>query len=682
MNSFFRNRFNVLSLIAVMLIFILLFGLSGLQLVQGGQYKALSENRMYKTMPIKAQRGEIVDRYGRPIVSNKMVFSVVISDRKLKNAQFNLMLADLLEMTLMHGYEYTDNLPIGLSEPYEYRFDARLPGGTDEGKWKKNLGIAAEAAAPLAMEALQKKFGIDESIKPEMVRRMVGLRYDMQQRMFGPRNQFLFMTDVNFNVVSIIKENTMRFIGVDILTEPVRDYPMGEVGAHIIGQVDIIYQEEYESLKAQGYAMNDLLGKSGLEKVLEKYLKGQDGRESMEYNAGGKKITVAKRLPPVPGNRAVVTIDAQLQKTAEESLAQAIGELRKVGVPAKAGGAAVAIEIGTGEVLALANYPTYNPATYKQDYAKLVVDSQKPMFNRAISGAYPPGSTFKMVTACAGLQEGVISTGEHINCTGRYEYYAPDYRPACWIFGQTGGVHGYENVTGAITDSCNIFFFETGRRLGAEKLGSYARQFGLGEYTGIELSGEAKGIVAGEQYRKSIGGIWYPGDTIQAAIGQSDNLFTPLQLANYVATFAAKGARYKPHIVKSVSSWDGNEVVSNTLPQLLNTVDIKDEYLKAIVAGMVKVTTEGSAKNVFADAAYTAAAKTGTAQVPGGLPNSVFVAFAPYDNPQIAVACMIEHGSIEGQGFHIAGAVRKIIDAYFGGQSTNQMTEGQNVLIR
>ncbi len=660
-------RKNILLIFTLILGAILSVKLINLQLVNGSYYREIAERRMYKTTTVKAPRGEITDRYGKALVNNKAAFGVMINDDFADNTELNEALISLFEIMEEYGVVYEDSLPISYSRPYEFRFGEVFGEGSDEAEWKEEYKFGIEASAQSVLAGLASEYDIiGMEINDDAFRRLTGLRYDMENRNFGGRNSFLLASDISIELVSRIKENSNITKGIEIVSEPVRQYPMGSTAAHILGRVDIIYRDEYEKLKDKGYGMNDLLGKEGLEKYLESYLKGKDGLESMEFNINGETVVLSQSEAVQPGNSAVLTIDSNMQKAAESALADAVTGLYQDGAKDVGGAAAVAIDVHSGEVLAIANYPTYDPATFKKDYNKLLADPKTPMFNRAVGGAYPPGSTFKPLTSIAGLQSGVISGSELINCDGPYEYYAPSYRPACWIHNDYGGKHGPINVVTALEVSCNIFYFETGRRLGIETLNEYGKAFGLGQKTGIEIGGEEAGILAGPEYRESRDGIWYPGDTIAAAIGQSDNAFTPLQMANYAATIANGGKRYAPHLVKSIISHDGSKTLATFEPKLLNEIEISDENLRLVHQGMRQVCTDGSAKVTFADAPFEAAGKTGTAQTRRDrTPHSWFISFAPYDDPQVAIAVVAEHGGVNGLGKHVYNVAREMYEAYF-----------------
>ena len=326
-------------------------------------------------------------------------------------------------------------------------------------------------------------------------------------------------------------------------------------------------------------------------------------------------------------------------------------------------GAAVVLDVNNGDVLAMATYPTYNPSLFNEQYSQLLKNPHKPMWNRAIGGTYPPGSTFKMLTSIAALESGVITPNTYINDEGVYRFYQ-DYQPACWLWRQNHTTHGSLNVSGALAHSCNYFYYEVGRLTGINTMNDYAKRFGLGELTGIELTGEeSRGRLAGPEDRtRQNAGQWRGGDTLQAAIGQSENLFTPIQLANYIATIANGGTRYKPHIIKSVRSAIDNKVLMQTESEIIDIVELKTENLLAVKQGMLDVTENGTAQSAFRGYEIKVGGKTGSAQVPTGSDNAVFVAFAPYDKPQLAIAVIVEHGN---KGSDVTPIVKAVFDNYF-----------------
>ena len=419
--------------------------------------------------------------------------------------------------------------------------------------------------------------------------------------------------------------------------------------------------EEYQEMKNDGYGFNDLIGKRGIEKVLEKNLRGTDGKTNVIRDIGASDEVSS--ISAVPGNYAVLTIDTDLQKAAEDSLAGHVAQISTADA-----GAAVVLDVTNGDVLAMANYPTYNPANFNQDYAELVQNSAKPIWNRAISGTYTPGSTLKPLIAISALESGAVTSNQKIVCNGIYDYYA-DYKPKCWIWSESHRTHGPQNVTQAIKNSCNCYFYEAGRLTGIDEMDRYAAEYGLGEKTGIELPDESTGQMSSPAYKEKIGTTpedqkWYPGDVIQTSIGQSYSFFTPIQLANYIAMIANGGTRYQPHLIKSIRSSEDGSVVSETKANILNRAELQESTLKAVREGMYGVVDEGSASKTFANYPIELAGKTGTAQVgKDKANNALFVAFAPYDNPEIAVAVVLEKGE---KGYNAAGVAKDIMDEYFG----------------
>jgi len=683
-----KNRYFILSFLVFLISVIFVFRLIYLQIVCGEEYRELSEKKLLNSVPIKAPRGKILDRYGRPLVSNRTGFSVQIHKTDISSQELNAMIYRLIQLFEKEGISYIDSLPIS-PPPFTFIFEETADSSKEqqEIKWKESEKINANVTAEEAIEWLRQKYQIEQTYTPDVVRKIAGIRYEMEKRSFGRNTPFTFATDVSANIVAQLEERHFDFPGVNVVTEPIREYVHGELAAHILGRVGIIYKEEYETLKDKGYGMNDILGKDGIEKVYEKYLRGKDGVSSIEQNIQGKISQVLTSEPPVPGNDVLLTIDAEIQAVAEKSLADTIKNIqeagkrdaRKNGADANSG-AVVVMDIHTGGILAMASYPTYNPARFNEDYAKMYQDPLKPMFNRAISGTYAPGSTFKMLTAIAALEEGIITPNDKIRDEGVYRYYAPSYQPVCWIWSDYGRTHGLINVADALKHSCNYFFYDVGRRLTIDRLEKYGKLFGLGEPTGIELTGESAGIFANPESKKKLRNEpWYPGDTLQASIGQSFNMFTPIQLASYVGTIANGGTRYQAHLLKGVRTGKEGKIVHEYQPQVVNEIKLKPENWKIVMEGMRSVTEDGTASSVFKNFPIAVGGKTGTAQVPRGSANAVFVAFAPYDNPQVAIAVVVEHGA---HGNSIAPVARDIIAAYMGLDKPIDTEEPVNSLVR
>lgn len=658
---------RIWSLISVALIFAVVVALRliNLQVVNRDSYLQKSQSKIMRNMTILAPRGEILDRYGRPMVTNRRVFSVVVDKVLLGENDLNDLIWQLIDVFEQQGETYADTLPIS-GPPYSYTFDTTNPDGSDYKKivaLKKKLELTADASASEIMTALKQRYKIKEGIDEKTARKIISVRFEMENRQFTRSTPFTIAESVDIPTVTRILEHKDVFLGAEIIEGSVREYVDPNSASHILGYIGPIYKDEYEVLKEKGYRMNDTLGKDGIEKVFEQYLRGTNGKMVTQQSKDGGNMGVSGNIDPIPGNNVLLTIDKDLQKVAEKSLEENIKKIAsrgREGYDASAG-AVVVLDVNTGDTLACANYPTFNLSTYNKDYNTLYKNPDKPLINRALSGIYEPGSTFKMLTAVAGLEEGVISSATRITCRGIYEFFAPSYRPRCWVF-SSGRTHGTLDIVGAIEKSCNIFFFETGRLLGIDKLNEYTRKFGLGEYTGIELQGESKGVIAGRENSEKRGDVWYNGNTVQAAIGQSDNLFTPIQIANYIATLVNGGKNYKVTLLSKVKDYTTGQTVLENEPIVKNTVNISDTTYNLVMRGMKKVTEDGTASSVFANYPVGVGGKTGSAEVSSGSANGIFVAFAPYDNPQIAVAIIVEHGA---HGNSVAPIARDIFDEYF-----------------
>lgn len=641
-------RMAIIIGLTVLFLLAVVFRLFSLQIVKGEEYAQASMKRLVKTIPLKAQRGEILDRYGRVIVSSQITYNLEISQYKKDKKWVNDVVYNLILLMEQENQDYTENLPVSDS-PYTY-----TQSEESIQKYLKNMKLPENLSAPECVEELIKRYQISDTIPKSYHKKVAAVRAEMELREFSQNNSFVFAENVNMNVVTLIKENDQSYPGVNIMTSYERLYPE-KVSPHVLGRVGLIYKEEYDQLKELGYGYTDIIGKEGIEKVFDLELKGKDGVLKVEQNELGKITGTEVLKNAVPGNDIILTLDLNLQKRAEKALEDVIMELRQT-IYDVGGGAITVVDIHTGEILAMASYPDYDIETFLEDYNKNYNNPLNPFWNRAISGTYAPGSTFKILTSLAVLEEGIISTGEQIYDQGKYTFFK-DYQPTCHVY---PGNHGYVNVSDAIKVSCNYYFYETGRLLGIDKLNEYAKKVGLGEYTGIEIPGEEKGIVAGPAYREKIGGVWYPGDTLQASIGQSDNLFTPLQLANYIATVVNGGTRYEAHLLYKIKDCTTGEI-KEVQPQAVEQISIQPANYKAIMEGMRSVTEDGTASNVFQDFPISVGGKTGTAEVPG-TNNGLFVAFAPYDNPKIAISVVVEHGA---HGNSIAPAAREVIEEYF-----------------
>lgn len=677
-----KGRFLILKIITFLMMCAVLVRLFALQIIDGESYKQVADTRVITNIVEKAPRGQIYDRYGVSLVSNKVGYSVVMQRAGMDNEELNEVFERVTGLLKENDCEYYDTFPL-TAPPYRYVFeDVNGENGTEDEseKWfESNVyhkQLDREMSATALIDKFKEIYEIDTSYTEEQVRRIIGARYEAESHGFSSVTAFTLADDVSVEVVTRIKESKDDYKGITISNSYVRSYDMPGVASHILGRTGRINAEEYAQKKKSGYGMNDMIGKQGIELWAESYLRGTDGTTGISRAVGAQDNPVFDNIDPVPGNYLVLTIDSELQKYTEDSLKRTIESISANGTERKGkdcnAGAAVCIDVKSGDVLACASYPTYDVTTFEKDYADLVLNDANPMWNRAVSGTYSPGSTFKPLTAIAALQSGAVGVNEIIRDEGVYRYYA-DYQPACWIWNDYEATHGPVTVSTALENSCNYFFYEVGRRMGIDKLNDYAQKFGLGVYTGVELREEASGHMASPEYKKQVVASvtersWFGGDTLQAAIGQSYSLFTPIQLANYTATIANGGTRYKVNLIKSIRSSVDGSVVKEFTPQVEEKIDMSSRALNAVKDGMKKVTDEGSARDIFSGYSIAVGGKTGTAQIANGSNNALFVAYAPFDDPQIAVAVVLEHGVA---GTNAAYVARDIFDKYFSADNDN-----------
>ncbi len=664
-----KKRYAFLYGILIVFAILAIIKLSVLQIVNGKENREKSLSRTQRTVSVSAPRGEIYDRYGRVIVGNRMGFSVEFQRVKgMDDAEINEIVRKTREIFTLNGdTPSSSELPITEERPYNFTFDDET--GEREKDWKKQMQIPQSLTADETIDHYAKLFNLDLSYNEDEKRYIVGVRYTMLIRGFSSNISYTLAGDVSKDTVVSIKEHYDDYRGINILTKPVREYPHGNLAAHILGRIGLISDTEYKELSEEGYGINDYLGKEGLEKYLEKELRGKSGKVMAEQDEDGHYVTLTTAREAVSGNSVHLTIDLDVQKAAEKALAETVAEIyenrdiRGYGSDV-GGGAAVAIDIENGDVLCMASYPTFSIEDYTENYSKLINDTNKPLFNRALLGTYAPGSTFKPLVGIAALEEGIVLRDTLIKDEVIYTLGQGHFK--CL------SDHGFVNVSTAIRDSCNYYFYTVGYNLGIEKIASYAEKFGLGSYTGIELS-EEKGSVSSKENKESRGETWYEGYTLQAAIGHDDNRFTPLQLASYISQVASGGVRMRPHLVKGIYSYDGKEPIDITKAEENGRLSLNKEKLDAVRYGMRLVATEGTAKAYFADYPVKVAAKTGTAEVYGGSDNGIFVAYAPYEDPKIAVAVVIERA---GGGSYLGPVAKAIIDAYLNAENENEFTVG------
>lgn len=685
-------------LLIVSLTVIYAVNLYRLQIVEGASYYAQSQNSIVTTNTVVAARGNILDRYGRVLVSNKTCNNIYINaDELFEQPDPNAIILELTQAVKDSGNTYIDTLPITTEAPFEYVSNMTDLQKTRLDAYLKANELPASTTAVELMAFFRGAFDIDNNYTSEQMRSVAGVRYEIKIRYVINTSDYIFAEDVSIDLITKLMENNVP--GFTVQSSYVREYNT-DYAAHLLGYVGMMDEEEYKKYKNNGYPLNAMVGKEGAENAFESFLHGTDGIAKVTTTKGGTVISTNYEKEPEPGDQVYLTIDLGLQETAEISLGNFITETNKQrlidnetyaaqGETDKVkqqitGGAVVAINIKTGEPLCIASYPTFNLSTLMENYSDLLKDESGPLFNRALSGAYAPGSTFKPVTAIAALDQGIVTTATTIYDKGKFEKYeAPDkggYAPTCWLYPH--GSHGDVNATKAIEVSCNYYFYTIGDLLGIDKLSSYASRYGLGEPTGIELT-ENNGIMATQKYKEDTTDTpWYIGDTLQAAIGQSYSIFTPMQLANYFAALANNGTRYKASMLKSARSYDYSKSVFERKATVADTVSVDQSYYDAVHTGLYNVANavDGTAYAIFGSYPYKVAAKTGTAQLGEGVTNNgVFVCYAPYDDPQIAIVVVVEKG---GAGSAIGYIARDVLDYYFSFKNSSVSLETENSLLK
>ncbi len=651
-----RNRLVVLSILAAVFSAFFVLLLMSYQIVQGEEFNQQTHQMTSSKLPIKAARGDIVDCNGVALAENKAGFNIVFQYAFLPQDEQNDIIRELVELCEENGVEWNDPLPITRTGAPEFMDDQEKEIET----LKKKLELNVYATAENCMYYLLDTFGI-EGYDDETARKIAGVRYGMVISDFSiNNNQYVFAQDVPIEFVLKMKEMSHQFPGVDVVEEDIRTYPNGDLLPHIVGTIGAMYAEEYEdTYKDLGYKMNDQVGRFGIEQVMETTLHGVDGVRAVEQNKNGDIISEEVTQAPQSGDKVVLTVDAAFQQKVKDALEGHIELLRSrtdgKGSDVKAG-SVVVLDVKTGGVLAMVNYPSYDINNYFSDYTELLNTDNNPLFNRATDGLYRPGSTFKTAVAVGALEEGIIDPSSTVNCQHTYYYYdiLPNnqFRPTCL------GWHGVVNVSKALTESCNIFFYDVGRRLGIDKMNEYAGLLGLGEETGLEIPSK-QGALSSPARSEALGSTWFQGNVVQAAIGQMDTSVTPLQMAIQAMTLANRGTRYKAHLIKEVRSYDDKEVLSTTEPEIASQVEIHPENYQAIVDGMIGAAEKLGGSYSLSNLEYQVAIKTGSPQVDNNTTNSAVIGFAPVDDPEIAFSVMLEEG--ENANY----LVRQILDAYY-----------------
>lgn len=654
-----------------------IFDLVKIQIIDGPEYAAVSHAVSERTAVISAARGEIVDCNGKELVYNDQGYSIIFDYAYFPTEQSerNVIISKLIDLFEKNSLEWVDNLPLVFDANGNIVYKEDSENLIKEMKSKDMLNLNEYATAQNCFDALIKRYQLEE-FPAEKARKIASVCYEMKRLFFSIGYPYTFASDVPEAVISFIKENSGTYQGVDVQVVPIRQYTDGTLAPHILGRTGAIDADEYKKLKEEGYKITDFIGKSGIELAMEEYLKGTDGEETIYWDGDGNKSS-AVTVKPIQGNTVVLTIDAGLQKVAQDALRDTLLDFAGSdrGNLVDDAGAVVVLNCKTGAILASASYPTYDISTYSENAKALNEDSSAPLWNRALLSTYATGSTMKPSVAIAALEEGLITEEDTVYCSGMYTYLGQQFK--CEQSHKTRFV----NVVNAIDESCNTFFYEVGKNLGIEKMNEYRTLFGLGSKTGCEL-GEATGILDSPEYRSSLGQTWLPGFTVQSAIGQAGNLFTPIQLANYCAVIANGGTRYRTHFVKSIKNSDYSQTILETKPEILSQMDISAETLDIVQRGMLAV---GARSSYFKNCPVAIAAKTGTSQEIRQLNghsvkvnNGFLMAFAPYENPEIAVA-------VVGEGFRagsrLSSVVAEIVNYYFGQSDSMQTNQQENVLI-
>lgn len=634
------------------------------QLINGEKYREKAESSNVYTMKINPARGEILDVNGVDLAINMTGYNVIFNKIYFKEGSENDIILTLVKLFNSKGQKWIDNLPIAVDEDENYYF---IPGRDDDvASLKRDYRLNNYASAQDCIDMLASDKWFKCSVEDTNDKRdILSVRYNMNKNHYSRENDYVFAENVSNEIIAIISENSQKLQGVQPKISPIRKYVNGTLAPHIVGTIGSISKEEYNEYKNSGlYELDSKIGKNGIEKSFEKNLMGTSGLQIVETTVDGETVSVKETQNAVSGNTIYLTLDARLQKIARDALNENIPKAAaQVGTNVNA--AVAMLNVKDFSVLCAQSYPSYDLSGYYEDneyYNNLLEDESNPLYSRVFEGAYTIGSTMKPAVALGALEEGAITNSTVFYCNHVYQRFAPSYTPLCM------GTHGSLSLQRAMAVSCNIFFYETGIQLGIENMNLYQSRLGLGQKTGVEIY-ERSGVLAGPKERQEAGGTWYDGDTIAAAIGQSDNLVTPIQLATYAATIANNGIRLKTHLVSKVTDYSRQTVIlDNTNPENIEIMDdlgVSDETLATVQQAMRGVVTrsDGTAYYTFGSYEIPIAAKTGTAENTDNSPDhSTLIAYAPYDDPQVAIGIIVEHGKL---GTWPANIAKSLFDGYF-----------------
>ncbi len=682
-------RFGIAVFLAVLVMFVVFLFY---YMAVGPDAGAASGSSKTYNVTVDAPRGEILDRNGVALVSNRQGNALRFNAAFFpsKQTQRNEEIYVLINLLESRNEKWTDNLPIVEDKNGNFVFANDRDSDIKAMKSKNYLNLNSYASADDCLYALSEMYDLDKYDRSAQ-RKLASVQYEMWRTGYSVSSPYTFADDVSDDTVSIIKANSDKLAGVEPLITSYREIPDGTIAPHIIGETGVISEdfyneqkekldkelddsslsdEEKANLKLNAYSVDDVVGQFGIESAMEKYLRGKKGIQKVTVSSDGS-VDTSYSVNPSQGDTVVLTIDAGLQRVAQNALENRVKQLVDTSTGLEAAGACVVLDADTSEVLASATYPSYDLNEYYKNYSKLLKADGNPLINRVLQSTYEPGSTFKPAMAIAGLESGVIDINTEFYCSSVFQYY--DMKFGCL------SAHGNQTVRDALQNSCNIYFYNVGERLGIDRMNEYCRKLGLGKPTGVELS-ESDGILAGREYRQSIGSVWQMGDTIQAAIGQSDNLFNIMQLANYCATIANGGTRHRCHFVKYITDPSTGTEIYDAGTKTLENTGFSQKNLNIVKEGMYRVAKYGTPASTFSQIPENVAAKTGTTQVKRLVNgkyisgnNGLIISFAPYEDPEIVVAVIVENVD---SGSATAQVAADIYNYYF--STRTQVVSGQN----